>query len=193
MSRCASPKNLAMLDCLSNGRLIAGFARGIPREYQVHHVSMADSRARFEEAFDIIMGACVRGDLLPTSGKFWSYKDVALWPRPLQKPRPPAWMPITGSKESIEFAGKHDMTITPGIGSPGLQEDVIRYFAKCLAAAGNTITPHHLAIAQSVYIADSKAQAVKENGPYHLYFNRTLFSHGNVHRDQHGAAARSAT
>jgi alkanesulfonate monooxygenase SsuD/methylene tetrahydromethanopterin reductase-like flavin-dependent oxidoreductase (luciferase family) len=31
-----------------------------------------------------------------------------------------------------------------------------------------------------VYVADSKAQAVKENMPYHLYFNRTLFSHGNV-------------
>jgi hypothetical protein len=28
-------------------------------------------------------------------------------------------------------------------------------------------------------VADSKAQAVKEMGPYHLYFNRTLFSHGN--------------
>ena len=29
------------------------------------------------------------------------------------------------------------------------------------------------------YVADSKAEAVREMGPYHLYFNRTLFSHGN--------------
>src|SRR5215467_9657639 len=43
-------EELAMIDCMSNGRLIAGVARGIPREYAVHHVAMAESRARFEEA-----------------------------------------------------------------------------------------------------------------------------------------------
>jgi alkanesulfonate monooxygenase SsuD/methylene tetrahydromethanopterin reductase-like flavin-dependent oxidoreductase (luciferase family) len=181
-------EELAMLDCLSHGRLIAGFARGIPREYQVHNVPLADSRARFEEAYDIIMGAW-RDEVFSYSGKFWSYHDVALWPRPLQQPHPPIWMPITSSKESIEFAGKHDITITPGIGSIGLQEDVIRYFAKCLAAAGHRIAPRHIALGQSVYIADSKAAAVKENGPYHLYFNRTLYSHGNVTEHSKGEAA----
>src|SRR5216117_4242411 len=50
-------EELAMLDCLSKGRLISGFARGIPREYQVHNVPLAESRARFEEAFDIITRA----------------------------------------------------------------------------------------------------------------------------------------
>ena len=28
-------EELAMLDCLSNGRIVSGFARGIPREYNV--------------------------------------------------------------------------------------------------------------------------------------------------------------
>ena len=35
-------EELAMIDCLSNGRLISGFARGIPREYQVHNVALAE-------------------------------------------------------------------------------------------------------------------------------------------------------
>src|ERR1700693_2636959 len=39
-------EELAMIDCLSNGRLIAGAARGIPREYAVHNVPMVESRAR---------------------------------------------------------------------------------------------------------------------------------------------------
>jgi hypothetical protein len=47
-----------------------------------------------------------------------------------------------------------------------------------------------------VYVADSKAQAVEEAGPYALYFNRTLFSHGNItERDlqaQSGYVASSA-
>ena len=50
-------EELAMLDCMSNGRLISGFARGIPREYQVHNVPLSQSRARFEEAFKIIRKA----------------------------------------------------------------------------------------------------------------------------------------
>jgi len=171
-------EELAMLDCLSQGRLISGFARGIPREYQVHNVKLADSRARFEEAYEIITGAWTQ-EVFSYQGKFWSYKDVALWPRPVQTPHPPIWIPVTGSRESIEFAARHNIAITPGLRPGGLQDDIVRYYAKCLAQHGHAITPDHLSIGLTVYVADSKAQAVKENGPYTLYFNRTLFSHGN--------------
>ena len=37
-------EELAMVDCLSNGRLISGFARGIPREYNVYNVPLTESR-----------------------------------------------------------------------------------------------------------------------------------------------------
>src|ERR1700704_6518526 len=40
-------EELAMLDCLSNGRIVSGFARGIPREHNVYRVPLRDSRARF--------------------------------------------------------------------------------------------------------------------------------------------------
>src|SRR5713101_7283606 len=172
-------EELAMLDCMSNGRLISGFARGIPREYQVHSVPLAESRARFEEAFDIITRAWTE-EVFSYEGAFWSYSDVALWPRPLQRPRPPIWMPIVGSKESIEFAARHNLPITPGLGrSRGLRDDIIRYYAKSLAKAGHRITPDHLSLGVTAYVADTKAQALREYGPHILYFNRTLFSHGN--------------
>ncbi len=171
-------EELAMLDCLSNGRLISGFARGIPREYQVHNVPLADSRARFEEAFDIVTRAWTE-DVFSYQGKFWSYKDVALWPRPVQRPRPEIWTPVVSSKESIEFAARNDIRITPGLAPGGLQDDIIAYYAKCLAANGVRITPDHLSVGVSAYVADSKEAAIRECGPYLLYFNRTLFSHGN--------------
>ena len=50
-------EELAMADCMSRGRILSGFARGVPREYNVYNVPMAESRARFEEAVDIIMKA----------------------------------------------------------------------------------------------------------------------------------------
>src|ERR1700712_1030069 len=172
-------EELAMLDCLSNGRLISGFARGIPREYNVHNVPQSESRARFEEAYEIIMQAWTE-DVFSHEGRFWSYHDVALWPRPVQQPAPPVWTPITSSKESIEWAAAHDVPITPGLGSRSAREDIIRYYAQCLARAGHRMTPDHLTISMEAYVADSKAQAVAEYGPHHLYFNRVLYSHGNT-------------
>jgi alkanesulfonate monooxygenase SsuD/methylene tetrahydromethanopterin reductase-like flavin-dependent oxidoreductase (luciferase family) len=189
-------EELAMIDCLSNGRLISGFARGITREYQVHNVKLAESRERFEEAYEIITRAWT-DEVFSYHGKFWSYKDVAMWPRPVQQPGPEVWIPIVGSKESIEFAARKNAVITPGLAPGGLQHDIIRYYAKCLAQHGRKITPNHLSLGMSVYVADSKERAVKEYGPHHLYFNRTLFSHGNFTETslqrQAGYATQSST
>ena len=173
-------EELAMLDCLSGGRLVSGFARGIPREYRVYGVPLRESRERFEEAWEIIRRAWTE-EAFSYTGRYWSYADVAIWPRPVQQPHPPVWVPVSGSKETIEWAGRHDIPITPGlVPTRGLREDIIRYYARCLASHGHRITPDHLIIQASVYVADSKARAVKEAGPYTLYFNQTLFSHGNV-------------
>ena len=173
-------EELAMLDCLSNGRIVSGFARGIPREYNVYRVPLSESRDRFEEAWEIIRRAWTE-EVFSFSGKYWSYEDVALWPRPVQQPHPPVWVPVSGSQETIEWAGRHDVPITPGlVPTRGLREDIIRYYARCLADHGHRITPDHLIIQASAYVADSKARAVAEAGPYTLYFNRTLFSHGNI-------------
>jgi alkanesulfonate monooxygenase SsuD/methylene tetrahydromethanopterin reductase-like flavin-dependent oxidoreductase (luciferase family) len=99
----------------------------------------------------------------------------------VQQPHPPVWVPVTGSKETIEWAGRYNVPITPGlVPTRGLREDIIRHYARCLAQHGHRLTPDHLIIQASVYVADSKAQAVKEAGPYTLYFNQTLFSHGNI-------------
>ena len=173
-------EELAMLDNLSKGRIISGFVRGIPREYVVYGVPFPESRGRFDEAWEIISRAWTE-ETFSYEGEFWSYKNVAIWPRPVQQPHPPIWVPITGSKESIEWAGAHGFPITPGlVGAVGFRQDIVRYYAKCMAEAGHTITPEHLIVGANAYVADSREQALAEAGPYQLYFNKTLFSHGNV-------------
>jgi alkanesulfonate monooxygenase SsuD/methylene tetrahydromethanopterin reductase-like flavin-dependent oxidoreductase (luciferase family) len=169
-----------MLDCLSNGRVISGFVRGIPREYKVYGVPFTESRPRFNEAWEIIEKAWTE-ESFSYEGEFWGYKDVAIWPRPVQTPHPPVWIPITGSKESIEWAAQRNFPITPGLaGSIGFRQDIVRYYAQQLEEAGHTVTPDHLIVSTNAYVADSREQALEEAGPYQLYFNRTLFSHGNV-------------
>jgi alkanesulfonate monooxygenase SsuD/methylene tetrahydromethanopterin reductase-like flavin-dependent oxidoreductase (luciferase family) len=179
-------EEIAMLDCLSNGRIICGIARGAPREYRVFNVPLEESRARFDECYEIMRQAWTK-ESFSFAGRFHSYRDVAIWPRPVQQPHPPVWMPVSRSKDSIEWAAANDIPITPGIGSGPAREDTVRYYATCLAARGRKITPDHINITIDAYVADSKQQAMDEYGPYALYFHNVLFNFDHIRFSEVGA------
>jgi alkanesulfonate monooxygenase SsuD/methylene tetrahydromethanopterin reductase-like flavin-dependent oxidoreductase (luciferase family) len=176
-------EELAMLDCLSNGRLIAGVARGAQREYRALNIPMAESRARFEEGFEIMRRAWTE-EVFSFQGQFHSYHDVAIWPRPIQQPHPPVWVPVTGSRETIEWAAANDIGITPGITAAGTaREDTIRLYAQCLAGRGRTMSPDMLNIMVDCYVADTKAQAAAEAGKAMMYFANTLVAYDHPSQD----------
>ena len=191
-------EELAMLDCLSNGRLISGFARGIPREYQVHNVPLSESRARFEEAYDIITRAWTE-EVFSYEGRFWSYRDVALWPRPVQAAASADLGPghrqqgidrVRRAPQPADHPRARPRTAVCATTSSGFTPPVWQ-------RAGHRITPDHLSLGITAYVADSKAQALREYGPHILYFNRTLFSHGNFTETERqretGYASQSST
>ena len=171
-------EELAMVDCLSRGRVMAGFARGVPREYKVYAVPMAESRARFDEALDVILKAWTE-DTFSHQGTYWSFKDIAIWPRPYQRPHPPVWIPFTGSKETIERAAAGDFGAAIHHLHRGVIEDMIAHFAKSLAAHGRRIRPEQLCILAEAWVAESATHALEEYAPYFLYFNQVLWHHGS--------------
>ena len=172
-------EELAMLDCLTNGRLIAGVGRGAPREYKIFNVPMSESRGRFNEAFEVMKGAWTE-DRFSFDGEFYQYHDVSIWPRPVQQPHPPIWVPLTGSKETIEWAAANDATITPGVFPGPMREDTIRYFAECQARHGRKVNADKISIMVDCYVADSKEQAVEEYGEYLMYLFNTLLRYDQV-------------
>lgn len=172
-------EEIAMLDCLSNGRIICGIARGAAREYRFFGVPMSESRSRFEEAYEIMIGAWTQ-DTFTYQGQFNSYEDLAIWPRPIQQPHPPVWMPITGSRDSIEFAARNNIPITPGVGGAA-REDILRHYGRIQAEHGRKVTPDHVTIQLDCYVADSFEQAIAEYGPYSDYFSK-LFNYDYVGR-----------
>src|SRR5881409_512023 len=90
--------DLAMLDNLSQGRLDAGFGRAfLPKEFEVFGVSMEDSRARYEEGIEIVIRLWTE-DRVSYQGKFHSFHDVHLMPRPVQRPHPPILLPAIASR-----------------------------------------------------------------------------------------------
>jgi alkanesulfonate monooxygenase SsuD/methylene tetrahydromethanopterin reductase-like flavin-dependent oxidoreductase (luciferase family) len=172
-------EELAMADCLSRGRILSGFARGVPREYKTYNIPMSDSRGRFEEAYEIIIKAWTE-EMFSFQGKFWTYKDIAIWPRPYQKPHPPIWVPFTGSKETIEWAAARNLNAVIPDFKRGLTEDMVGYFARHLSQHGHRISPDQLCFFTDTYVADNQAEALREYGPYFLYFNQVLWHHGSL-------------
>jgi alkanesulfonate monooxygenase SsuD/methylene tetrahydromethanopterin reductase-like flavin-dependent oxidoreductase (luciferase family) len=79
----------ATVDQLSHGRLIFGVGRsGVAQTYEAYGVSYAESRERFREILDIIERAWTEASFT-YEGAYHSFKDVAVVPKPYQKPAPP--------------------------------------------------------------------------------------------------------
>ena len=165
----------AMVDCLSNGRLIAGFVRGIPPEYIWYGVNPAESRGRFEEAYDLIMTAWTES-VWSYEGKFFQLKDCAIWPRPLQQPHPPIWI-AARSAESIEWCVKRHLPTAQVYQTTAQIEDTFNYYRKVARDEGWEATPNDFILCRHIYIdeSDKKAQEVVE--PAMRYFF-TVFNRG---------------
>jgi alkanesulfonate monooxygenase SsuD/methylene tetrahydromethanopterin reductase-like flavin-dependent oxidoreductase (luciferase family) len=163
---------------MSEGRILSGFARGVPREYRVYDVPMSESRARFDEALEIILKAWTE-DVFSYDGKFWRFKDISIWPRPYRQPHPQVWIPFTGSKETIQLAGRHNFNAVLPAGHPGVSQDIVSYFAAQLEQNGHNLTPQHLCLFTDAFVADSAEAAMRENMDYYLYFVQTLWHHGS--------------
>lgn len=172
-------EELAMLDCMTNGRLIAGVGRGAPREYKIFNVPMGESRGRFTEGFEVMRRAWTE-DRFSFDGDFYKFHDVSIWPRPVQQPHPPIWVPLTGSKETIEWAAANDATITPGVFAGSMREDTIRYFAECQEKHGRRVQSDKISVMVDCYVADSKEQAIAEYGEYLMYLFNTLLRYDQV-------------
>jgi probable F420-dependent oxidoreductase len=82
-------KELASIDVVSGGRLIAGFAVGyIPQEFASAGVPMADRGARTEDYIHALQ-ALWSMDSPRYQGRFVSFQGIQAQPRPVQCPGPP--------------------------------------------------------------------------------------------------------
>lgn len=131
-------EQLAMVDALSGGRLEIGIVRAfLPYEYEAYEIDMGESRARFEENFDVIR-ELFANDRVSFRGRFTTLNDVTLRPQPVQR-HPSFSLGAVMTRESFEFAGRH-----------GLNLMVVPYVAPLEAIAAN-IQIYHNALREAGY------------------------------------------
>ena len=154
-------EEFAMLDVISGGRLIAGFMRGIPHEYVAYNVPPSESFGRMLEASELIRKAWSQPQPFGWEGKYYQFRAISIWPRPVQQPGPRVLM--SGSTpESARFAAQNHAKL----GIVRLTDlesvrDCIKVYKEAAEEAGWMPEPDDILIGQYTSIAETEAEAKK--------------------------------
>lgn len=159
---------LALLDNLSNGRVDVGVGRGtVYNEYEFvgHGLRSHDSRARMEEAVDILQRAWCEAPLR-YDGEYFQVEVPELRPRPVQQPGPPLWRSVI-SPGSFDECGRLGIPIlTARLPVDKIRERWALYDAGLEAGGHSEAVRDSLmkksALWRNVYVAESNDQAEDE-------------------------------
>ena len=168
-------EEFAMLDNLSGGRLIAGMVVGGGPEYFAFGIDPTTAREKYREALDLILKAWTQPGPFEWNSKHYFYRYVNPWPRPVQQPHPPIWIPGIGSKETIDFVAQRRFCY---MGVPYFHIDVFRrvfaQFREACDKVGYTAHPEQMGWGIPVYVAETDRQAREEFEPHLWYFVKNL-------------------
>ena len=170
-------EELAMLDNMSRGRMIAGFVRGIGTEYYSNSVNPTFSHERFYEAHEIILKAWTEPGPFSYRGKHYQFEYVNLWPRPIQRPHPPVWIPSQGSMETVVWAAAKERRYTYlQTFSPFPQaRRAFHAYRDCALKEGYTPVPSQMGWAVPTYVAETDEQARRDLAPHvENFFNKLI-------------------
>ena len=128
-------EEFAMLDTLTGGRVIAGMLRGTSNEYVTYGVNPAESRERFTEALALIVRAWTEPQPFGWLGRYYEYRTISIWPRPVQEPHPPIFMSIS-SPEMAEFAAAHRISAGLAVTTVPRAKESLRVYREAAARHG---------------------------------------------------------
>jgi len=151
-------EEFAMLDTLTDGRLIAGMMRGTPNEYVTYNTNPSESRAIFEEAVVLIRRAWTETQPFGWEGRHFQFRSISIWPRPVQQPHPPIF--ISGSSpESAAFAARNHISLGLAVTTVPQAAKSVALYREAAREAGWTPQPDNILYRLSFHVADSDGQA----------------------------------
>jgi alkanesulfonate monooxygenase SsuD/methylene tetrahydromethanopterin reductase-like flavin-dependent oxidoreductase (luciferase family) len=165
----------AVLDCISGGRLVAGFPTGLPTDATISNgVVPVEQRERFKEALQLVLKAWSAREVFAWNGRHYQLPMVNLWPRPIQQPHPPIWIPGSGSPTTAEFVVDQDACFCHlsyyGAKNAHTLGD---YYWDLVARKGRDSNPYRLGFLQLVGVSETDA-AAEEYAPHVEYFFHNL-------------------
>ena len=133
-------EEVAMIDCISGGRVVCGFVRGIGQESMATNTNPVYNRERFDEAHNLIIKAWTEPGPFRWEGKHYQFRVVNPWMMPMQKPHPPIWIPGVVSPESVTWAARHRYPYIALAPPLDLISEIYELYDKIAAEEGYTPT-----------------------------------------------------
>jgi alkanesulfonate monooxygenase SsuD/methylene tetrahydromethanopterin reductase-like flavin-dependent oxidoreductase (luciferase family) len=168
----------AMLDCISGGRLIAGFPTGLPTDATISNaVVPVEQRERYREALALVKKAWSAKEIFAWNGRHYQLGMVNLWPRPIQQPHPPIWIPGSGISGTAEYVVglDHCFCHLSYYGAKNAEQVADRYW-ELVARKGRDNNPFRYSFLQLIGVAGSDAEAEDLYGPHAEYFFNKLLA-----------------
>jgi alkanesulfonate monooxygenase SsuD/methylene tetrahydromethanopterin reductase-like flavin-dependent oxidoreductase (luciferase family) len=172
-------EEFAMIDCISGGRLIAGFPVGTPMDTTYcYGQNPSMLRERYLEAHDLVMRAWTEKDTFAFNGRFNQQRYVNIWPRPVQQPHPPVWIPGGGSIETWQWCAEMDY-VYAYLSYFGYKDgkETMDGFWREMARLGKDRNPNRAAFLQFVGVAETREKALElYREPAEYFYGRCLFT-----------------
>jgi alkanesulfonate monooxygenase SsuD/methylene tetrahydromethanopterin reductase-like flavin-dependent oxidoreductase (luciferase family) len=151
-------EEFAMVDTMSGGRLVAGMMRGTPNEYVTYNINPAESRARFAEALQLIRRCWTETQPFGWLGRYYQYRTIAIWPRPVQKPHPPIYM-SGSSPEAGTFAAQNHLGLGFAFTTVPLAVKAADHYRAEARKAGWEPTPDDVIYRAAFHVAPTDEEA----------------------------------
>jgi alkanesulfonate monooxygenase SsuD/methylene tetrahydromethanopterin reductase-like flavin-dependent oxidoreductase (luciferase family) len=166
-------EEIAMLDCLSGGRIISGIVFGTPMDSAFSYgVPPVELRDRFHEARELIHRAWKAEEPFAFNGRYTKLRYVNVWPRPIQEDIP-VWIPGSGSVETWEVVNDFDYCYGYlSFSGKKAAEPIVNGFWDHTERRGASMNPNRMAFTQVICCADSDEEAEREYGDAVRYFYR---------------------
>jgi alkanesulfonate monooxygenase SsuD/methylene tetrahydromethanopterin reductase-like flavin-dependent oxidoreductase (luciferase family) len=150
-------EEIGLLDYLTGGRLELGTAVGVPQELARLNLSMEEARERSNEITDAI-DAALSQRVISLDGKHFSFSNLRLLPRTLQRPSPPRWTAVV-SADSARRAARRGLKISTGFNSVATIKTIFDAYRDEAQAAGFAAGPDCLALRRRVTVAADPEEA----------------------------------
>lgn len=181
-------EDYALVDRLSNGRLIMGVGSGyLKHEYEGFAVDPADKRERFDGGLDILRRAW-KGEAITCDTPWFNCNGARLQLLPLQRPHPPIHIAVI-RREAAYYVGKQNngIIMVPYATVDRMEEigGLISDYEKGRADGGHDATPESGALlALHTYVAETDDEARDHAAEaFDLYVATRLYAKSQVYDD----------
>jgi alkanesulfonate monooxygenase SsuD/methylene tetrahydromethanopterin reductase-like flavin-dependent oxidoreductase (luciferase family) len=173
-------EQMALVDIISQGRLDVGVGRGNrPAEFAGYRVPQQESRERFDETVDVMQRAWTE-ERFSYRGRFFTFDDVRVIPKPVQRPHPPLYQ-VCVTKDGIENTALRGWPMLNSVLFGPVDQLVANRdtYVNTLEKAGRSQAEIQALLARwgvsrQIYVADTDARALEEAKAAEIWYQESF-------------------